>query len=40
MRARDGMGVHLLQRVEANRGLVQADFAVIRAWGEGRKRMV
>jgi hypothetical protein len=35
LRARDGMGVHLLHRVEADRGLVQADFEVIRAWGEG-----
>lgn len=32
--ARGGLGPHLLHRVEANRGLDQEDFALIRQWAE------
>jgi hypothetical protein len=32
-----GLGAFRLHRVEANRGLAPPDFAVIRAWGEGKR---
>lgn len=34
----DGLGPHLLHRVEPDRGLTSADFAAIRAWAEGTDR--
>ncbi|MEU0094728.1 HAD domain-containing protein [Kribbella sp. NPDC006257] len=32
LRSRDGLGPHLLQRVEADRGLTEKDFETIREW--------
>ena len=34
----DGLGPHLLHRVEPNRGLLQADFETVREWAESRPR--
>ena len=32
LRSRDGLGLHLLHRVEADRGLTEKDFETIREW--------
>ncbi len=32
LQSRDGLGPHLLHRVEANRGLTEKDFELIREW--------
>lgn len=36
LNSRDGLGPHLLHRVEASRGLVRADFDTVRGWAESR----